>query len=116
MVRTTSFATGTRLQPFCDAVRSRDCRCVVSGEVVPIFGGNPYYSGFEVAHIFPLAYQWHWNNSRLSRWITIPPENGDTINSVQNGFLLEAGVHKKFDNYDFSINPDVCVPIFPTKI
>lgn len=32
LVRTTSRHTGTRVQPFCDAIRSRDRRCVISNE------------------------------------------------------------------------------------
>jgi hypothetical protein len=106
LVRTESLATGTRIQAFCDAVRSRDRRCVVSGEVVPIFDGEPYYSGFQAAHIFPLAYEGHWKTYGYGSWITLPPRRGGTINSVQNGILLEDAVHHKFDNYDFSINPD----------
>jgi len=106
MVRTASLASGTRIQAFSDAVRSRDRQCLVSGEVVPMFNDKPYYSGFEAAHIFPLAYEGHWKQYGYGNCITIPPEKGGTINSVQNGILLENAVHKKFDNYDFSINPD----------
>jgi len=112
MVRTTSLASGTRVQSFCDAVCSRDRRCAVSGDVVPIFGGKPYYSGFETAHIFPLAYEGLWKTYSYSSWITIPPERGGAINSVQNGILLDRAIHQKFNNYDFSINPDVCALYF----
>lgn len=31
------------------------------------------------------------------------------MNSVQNGLLLEAGVHRLFDDYFISINPDVSI-------
>jgi hypothetical protein len=49
--------------------------------------------------------------SGLSRWISIPPETeaAGTINSVQNGMLLKSDLHQLFDNYAFSINPDVCI-------
>ena len=116
MVRTISVATGIRVQAFCDAVRSRDRRCVISGEVVPIFpSGEVYYMGFEAAHIFPLAYEGHWKDYNYDSWITIPSKNGGTINSVQNGILLGASMRQRFDNYDFSINPDVCVPYISYK-
>jgi HNH endonuclease len=35
---------------------------------------------------------------------------GDNINSVQNGLLLTNTIHSLFDNYSFSINPDVRIP------
>ena len=115
MVRTASLASGTRIQAFSDAVRSRDRRCAVSGDVVPLFGDEPYYSGFDAAHIFPLAYEDYWKQHGYGSCITIPPERGGTINSVQNGILLDATVHKRFNNYDFSINPDVRVPCISYK-
>ena len=47
------------------------------------------WSGFEVAHIFPLAYQDHWNRHGYSRWISLPPENGGSINSAEwDGLML----------------------------
>jgi hypothetical protein len=97
------------VQAFCDAVRSRDGRCVISGFEIPTAGGVNFYTGFEAAHIFPLAYENHWIANNYGRWITIPPETGGTINSIQNGLLLESGIHQLLDSYHFSINPDVCV-------
>lgn len=67
------------------------------------------WNGFEAAHIFPLAYEDHWNNNEYDRWITIRPEKGGTINSVQNGLLLRSHIHQLFESYDFSINPDVSI-------
>jgi hypothetical protein len=32
------------------------------------------------------------------------------INSVQNGLLLRGDLHDQFDQYLFSINPDVSIP------
>jgi hypothetical protein len=53
------------------------------------------------------------SNSNLKayygRWISIVPEIGGFINSVQNGLLLCSNIHQLFGFYDFSINPDVCV-------
>jgi hypothetical protein len=109
LVRTISHATGTRTQAFRDAVRSRDRRCVISGkEAVNAQYDN--WRGFEAAHIFPLAYEGYWNDNNFGRWITLPPDRGGTINSIQNGLLLKADIHQLFDGYDFSINPDVCEP------
>lgn len=106
LVRTISQATGTRVQSFRDNVRERDRRCVVSGIRVP--GAHlDDWTGFEAAHIFPLAYEEHWRNNGYDRWITIPPAKGAGINSVQNGLLLDSAIHQLFDSYSFSINPDV---------
>jgi len=67
------------------------------------------YTGFDAAHIFPLAYEGHWNDCHLNRWITVPPatESDGSINSPQNGILLNATAHVFFAYYDVSINPDV---------
>jgi len=108
LVRTISVASGTRVAVFRDAVRERDRRCVVTGEPA-LRADHGIWRGFEAAHIFPLAYEGHWNKENYGRWITIPPatESTGTINSVQNGMLLRADIHSLFDNYDISINPDV---------
>ena len=107
LVRTISHATGTCVKSFCDAVCTRDRRCVISG--VKAVSAPFRWTGFEAAHIFPLAYEGYWNDNDYGRWITISPENGKegTINSVQNGLLLDSAVHQLFDSYDLSINPDV---------
>jgi HNH endonuclease len=64
---------------------------------------------FEAAHVFPLASEALFIHDNLSRWITLgaPTESG--INSVQNGLLLRVDVHRLFDQYLISINPDVCI-------
>jgi hypothetical protein len=107
LLRTISLQSGTRVQAFTDAVRSRDRRCVITGRE---YFGNDDWWGFEAAHIFPLAYEQHWTDYNYSRWISIIPERGGTINSVQNGLLLRSDIHQGFDTYKFSINPDVCIP------
>jgi hypothetical protein len=65
------------------------------------------WTGFEAAHIFPLAYEGDWTRNGYDRWVTIPSAKGGNINSVQNGMLLDSAVHQRFDSYCFSINPDV---------
>jgi hypothetical protein len=104
-----SLVSGTRVQSFCDAVRSRDRRCVISGTKAGR-ADRDVWTGFEAAHIFPLAYEGEWTQEGYSRWITIPSERGGTINSVQNGLLLRGDIHQLFGSYDFSINPDVWIP------
>jgi hypothetical protein len=106
LLRTISLQTGTRVQAFTDAVRSRDRRCVVTGDE---YLGDDDWAGLEAAHIFPLAYEGMWKDYNYSRWISIIPEQGGTINSVQNGLLLRSDIHQRFDHYNFSINPDVCI-------
>ncbi|KIX03031.1 uncharacterized protein Z518_06581 [Rhinocladiella mackenziei CBS 650.93] len=106
LVRTIDRAPGTRVAAFCDAVRLRDRRCVISGEIVPTFGEIDLWDGFDAAHIFPLAYEGHWIDQNFNRWITIQPAKGGTINSVQNGLLLDSAIHQLFDAYAVSINPD----------
>jgi hypothetical protein len=65
------------------------------------------WDGFQAAHVFPIAYEGHWKDHGYDRWITIQPDNGGAINSVQNGMLLRNDIHHLFDTYNLSINPDV---------
>ncbi|KAF8424380.1 HNH endonuclease-domain-containing protein [Tirmania nivea] len=104
LVRTTSVASGMRVAEFRDAVRQRDRGCVITGEEAEAEYG--IWRGFEAAHIFPLAYEGYWKEHKFGRWISIHPNNGGSINSVQNGLLLRADLHILFDGYDVSINPD----------
>jgi len=99
-----------RVPAFRPAVRDRDRGCVVT-LAQGIIGGVGFWELFEAAHIFPLALSPLWNNSRLGRWITVPParESDGSINSVQNGIFLSRDMHVLFDTYQFSINPDVQV-------
>ncbi|PUU80410.1 HNH endonuclease-domain-containing protein [Tuber borchii] len=107
LLRALSLHSGSRIKSFRDAVRERDRRCVITG----LRSQRPDRWGwdfFEVAHIFPLAYEDHWNQSNYSRWITVPPanESDGSIHSVQNGMLLTPNMHALFDAYIVSINPD----------
>jgi hypothetical protein len=69
------------------------------------------WKGFQAAHFFPLAYEEMWKCNNFARWITIPPTTGGSINSVQNGILLDSGTHEQFDAFLFSINPTVRIYI-----
>ena len=113
ITRATSIDTGTHLQSFRDSVRLRDRRCVISGQEAadPDHG---FWMGIEAAHIVPLAFQSHWVAQNFTRWITIPATGtGPAINSVQNGLLLNSGIHQLFDSYLVSINPDVRACLSP---
>ncbi|KAK0708197.1 hypothetical protein B0H67DRAFT_636740 [Lasiosphaeris hirsuta] len=90
--RSMSFQSTRTGNEFGDRVRERDGRCVVT----------------KAAHIFPLAYLHQWKTQGWSQQITILPTQRPygTINSVQNGLLLESTIHQMFDSYSFSINPD----------
>jgi hypothetical protein len=94
--------TGTRVQAFTDAVRLRDRRCVITGrEAIRSYHGN--WTGFEAAHIFPLAFEGLWKDFSYDRWISTPPNGGEIeggkINSVQNGILLDSAIHQDFDMF-----------------
>jgi hypothetical protein len=112
VTRAISQQSGTRVQAFANAVRSRDRRCVITGEEA-IEADLDLWTGFEAAHIFPLAFEGLWKDYNYGRWIKSPPNEdeiqGGKINSVQNGLLLRSDIHQLFDMYCFSINPDVCI-------
>lgn len=109
LTRTMPITTGTRIQDFRDRVRQRDGRCVVT-KTENLLAAVGSWTGFEAANIFPLAYEQNWNNANCSRWITLPATQEGTINSVQNGLLLQSNIYQLFDTYSFSINPDVRFP------
>lgn len=105
--RATSITTAVRAKSFTEQVQARDGRCVVS-KVENTRAPFGMWTGFEAAHIFPLAYQDQWVQNNYGRWITIdPPRGAHKIHSVQNGILLRTDLHQLFDQYIFSINPDV---------
>jgi hypothetical protein len=68
--------------------------------------------GFEAAHVFPLEHESIWIQHGYGRWITdMDDSTGQSrINSIQNGLLMSAQIHSLFDQYAFSINPDVSHP------
>lgn len=114
LVRAISHSTGSRTISFCNEVRQRDRRCVVTGRVVQT-ADIDRWTGFQASHIFPLAYEGYWLQHDFGRWISIPPVAGGTINSIQNGMLLDNTIYALFDAYDFSINPDVQLPFFNSE-
>jgi hypothetical protein len=102
-----SISKGERVQAFTDAVRSRDGRCVISGQENLLAQYDEWW-GYQAAHVFPLAYIDSFSQYKTEFNITIPGKNGD-INSVQNGMLLRNDLHGLFDHNLVSILPSVCV-------
>jgi len=99
-----------RNDKFRNGVRARDGKCVISGRPNILSRWNSWF-GFQAAHIFPLEHESLWIQFNYGRWITnMDDEERDSkINSVQNGLLMGPTLHAVFDQYLFSINPDVSV-------
>ncbi|KAL2114691.1 hypothetical protein VUR80DRAFT_1 [Thermomyces stellatus] len=104
--RIISHSVSGREDQFRDGIRARDSKCVISG----ILNLNaPYdWTSWEAAHIFPLEKEDLWIRYDYCRWITNMDDSVDMskVNSVQNGFLLQSNIHKLFDQYLISVNPD----------
>ena len=115
LVRAASPSTATQSGDFCQAIRERDRRCIMTGKGARSAAVG-FWAGLETAHFFPPAYQRHWAEHNYGRCITIQPESGGSINSVQNGILLEATLHQLFESYIVSINPDVCIPSIAFRV
>lgn len=97
-----------RESDFDRGVRARDQRCVFTGRVnPPQLIDADYWVGFEAAHIFPLEKESYWIEHGFSQFINKADSGNAPIHSIQNGFLLEAGIHQLFDDYAISVNPDV---------
>ncbi|OJJ42028.1 hypothetical protein ASPZODRAFT_77930 [Penicilliopsis zonata CBS 506.65] len=105
--RLLSYSISGRELDFKNGVRARDGKCVFTGIVNPRAHLNKWAS-WEAAHIFPLEKEGLWIANNFSRWITNADSGGHSapIHSIQNGFLLKAGIHQLFDDYSISVNPD----------
>jgi HNH endonuclease len=108
--RVISHTLSGRENAFCNGVRARDGKCVISG-VVNNLAHLGFWSGFEAAHVFPLEHESLWVQYGYGRWITNMNNavGVSRINSVQNGLLMSPTLHTLFDQYLFSINPDVSI-------
>ena len=107
----TNFPMPPTVESFRDAVRERDKGCILTGRMVRS-NGSYGWTGLEAARIFPLVYKGYWNDCGFSRFITVPGKSDETINSPQNGILLECSAHALFASYNVSINSDVRTPRF----
>lgn len=100
---------------FKNGTRTRDGRCVISGEVNEA-ADLDIWAGYEAAHVFPLEYGQWWNEQGFGMCISDMDNTAGAskINSVQNGTLMTASLHSRFDQYLFTINPDVRHPTLGT--
>ncbi|KAJ8104316.1 HNH endonuclease-domain-containing protein [Lipomyces tetrasporus] len=107
IARTYSRTVSTRRnRRFREEVRKRDGKCVITGVVNPVAFIDEWTS-FEAAHIFPLSHEELFTNLNYARYVTYMSEETDTeINTCQNGLLMRSHIHKQFDSFSFSIDPD----------
>lgn len=92
---------------FDNAVRWRDGGCVISG-VRNIRSQWDIWSGFEATPVFPLKHESLRLGLGCEQLIAnMDGVQGNGINSVHNGLLMRSDLRNDFDNYLFSINPDV---------
>lgn len=108
-----SYNASGREDSFLSEVRNRNRKCVISGIMNPelyVQSGN--WTSFEASHILPPESDSYWVQFNYGCCISNMDDRPSLskINSYQNGFLLESGVHKQFDQYLLSVNPDVGVP------
>lgn len=110
LARISSHAVSGREDKFTEAVRTRDKKCVITGDSIGAQWGS--WAGLDAAHVFPLEKESLWIHFGYSRWITNMDDTVGVskINSPQNGLLMSKTVHDLFDQYLLSINPDVSVP------
>lgn len=108
VARLISHNVSGRENSFSPGVRRRDGKCVISGTISrQALYGN--WASLEAAHVFPLEHESIWMHNNYGRWVTDMDDGVDIskINSVQNGLLMGAHLHRLFDQYLFSVNPDV---------
>lgn len=103
-----SVETGTRLASFCDAVRKRDGKCVITGNPA-VLGHMGRFRHLDACHVFPLAHKGKWDELRYDSLFDrlINKSDGYYLNSVRNGILLDCGLHRYFDAGELTINADV---------
>src|SRR5436190_23853462 len=108
--RVTRRCISGREDAFHKGVRERDGKCVISGVVNSAAQWN-IWAGFEAVRVFPLEHENLWIEYNYARWITNRDDvvGSSKINSIQNGLLMTGGLDTHFDQYLFSINPDVSI-------
>ncbi|KAJ9266269.1 hypothetical protein DTO195F2_1384 [Paecilomyces variotii] len=101
--RTLSLSNTPTEDAFRDQVRTRDRRCVITGRINQDADVG-IWTGFEAAHIFPLALDPLFISQGFAQLITYNDPPG--VDSPQNGILLRADIHSLWDNYFIAINPN----------
>ncbi|KAK9235406.1 hypothetical protein V1525DRAFT_348412 [Lipomyces kononenkoae] len=101
-----SLSASGRVRSFPAAVRDRDRRCVITG--IPVSQREPLLRRrtiYDAAHIFPLDLESTFHNYNFGELVVLDERDGN-VNSPQNGLLLRMDVHRLFDQYEISINPN----------
>ncbi|KAK9482074.1 hypothetical protein V1527DRAFT_455393 [Lipomyces starkeyi] len=101
-----SLSASGRVRSFPAAVRDRDRRCVITG--VPLTQRElllQRWTGYDAAHVFPVALESMFHNYNFGELVVLDERDG-SVNSPQNGLLLQTNVHRRFDQYEMSINPN----------
>ncbi|KAK9364937.1 hypothetical protein V1509DRAFT_661295 [Lipomyces kononenkoae] len=101
-----SLSASGRVRSFPAAVRDRDRKCVITGLSMTqreLF--QQRWTKYETAHIFPVALEAILPNYSFGKLAVLDELDG-TVNSPQNGLLLQRTVHGLFDQYEISINPN----------
>jgi len=107
--RTISHKISGREDSFCHEIRDRDRKCLISRtSILEIHIQANNWTTFEAPHIFPPEDKRLWIQYNYGRRITDMDDaiESSKLNSPQNGFLLRIEVHKMFDQYLISVNPD----------
>lgn len=99
--RLTSPAASGRESAFTRDVRARDGKCVISG-APNVMAEAGFWAGFQAAHVFSRECAGLWNQNDYRRWM-----RGSTVDSARNGLLMFSHLHALYEQYLFSINPDV---------
>ncbi|KAK9365518.1 hypothetical protein V1509DRAFT_599252 [Lipomyces kononenkoae] len=101
-----STVSTTSNRRFRDEVRKRDGKCVITGIVNPVAFIDEWTT-FESVHIFLLSHEELFTSMNYCRYVTyMSGETDRAINSCQNGLLMRSQIHKQFDSFSFSIDPD----------
>ncbi|KAK9234713.1 hypothetical protein V1525DRAFT_35521 [Lipomyces kononenkoae] len=101
-----SLSASGRIRSFPGAVRDRDRRCVITG--VPLTQRElllQRWTGYDAAHVFPVALESIFHNYNFGELVVLDERDG-SVNSPQNGLLLQTNIHRRFDQYEISINPN----------
>jgi len=100
--------TRTQDGSFCDAVRRRDTRCVITDDPVRVAQAGRW-KGFDSRPVFPLAYKGNWKAIEYDGLSDPLTNESDTycINSVRGERLLNCSIPCYFDAYSVTINHDV---------
>lgn len=108
-----SFSSPGYKSDFRDGVSERDGKCMITGGG-DLLAKSRIWAQLRAAHVFPLECEDLWDKLGYSKWVT--NMDGSTgvskINSIQNGLLMRRDLHSLFNQYLFSINPDVCTLFF----